>query len=160
MRDSGWQQELFGRAGSHSGICPGSRHSNCQLCGLGKVWCPYEPWVSQDNQRVLGVWGTGGVGWHSLQLRGLWAGNRCWQCHLWGKGASMAASVFKGPSGFLLCVTSSTLCAGFQGGFGMKSIVPTSHFGSAEEPKTCEQLSAASWETSPQVAWQRQCHAT
>lgn len=57
------------------------------------------------------------------------------------------------------CVTSSTLCAGFQGGIGMKSTVPTSCFGSPGEPETCEQLSAASWETSPQVAWQRQRHA-
>lgn len=41
----------------------------------------------------------------------------------------------------------------------MKSTVPTSHFSFAEEPKSCEQLSAASWEISPQGAWQRQCHA-
>lgn len=59
MRDSGWQQELCGRTGCHHGICSGSRHSNSQLCGLGKVWCPYEPWVSQDNQRLLRVWGIG-----------------------------------------------------------------------------------------------------
>lgn len=51
------QHELCGRTESHSGICSGSRHLNCQLCGLGKVWCPHEPWVSQDNQRVLEVWG-------------------------------------------------------------------------------------------------------
>lgn len=57
-----------------------------------------------------GVWGIGWVGWHSLQLRGLCAGNRCWQCHLWGKGASVAASVFKWPSGFMLCDLLNSSC--------------------------------------------------
>lgn len=45
-------------------------------------------------------------------------------------------------------MTSSAFCARFQSGLGIKSTVPTSCFGSAGEPKTYEQLSAASWETS------------
>lgn len=69
MGDSAWQQELCRRTGSHSGICSENRHVDCQLCELGKVWCPYEPWVGWDNWRVVGVWGIGWVGWHSLQLR-------------------------------------------------------------------------------------------
>lgn len=54
MADSGWQQELCEKAGSHSGICSGNRYAACWLFGLGKIWCPYELWIHRDGRGVPG----------------------------------------------------------------------------------------------------------
>ena len=51
---SAWWQGWCGRRGSHSGVCSGDRHSDFWLCGLGKVWCMWEPWVSWDDWGVPG----------------------------------------------------------------------------------------------------------
>lgn len=104
------------------------------------------------------VWARGQEGLAQPAAQGLCAGNRCQQWHLWGKVASVAASVFRWLSGFVLRVT-STLRAGCKCGVGMKTTVPPACFGFAGELKTHEHCPAASWEASPQVAWQRWYHA-